>query len=184
MTAVPAARAALPIMSSLRVRLKGSPRMPLTHAADQVRGRPAQACWCPRCLRDQERRQASWKAAQLADGVRREQESPRRDSKAPTGLEQLVPDIERRFVQPGAALDHSRPGVQLQCRQRALQGQFHRRLRSRRSSHRQGRHDQAASRPHAQRGTGFSRILRGNHGATRRQHFDLAGQYFGPGLGH
>ncbi len=36
-----------------------------------------------------------------------------------------------------------------------MQGQFHRRLRSRRSILRQGRHDRAASRPHAQRGTGL-----------------------------
>src|SRR5208283_1904785 len=99
-TVAPAARAALPTRKSRRVRLTAPPQMPLTHAADQVRGRPAQACWCPRCLR--------------------EQETPKRDSRAPTGLEQLVPDIERRFVQPGAALDHSKRGVQLRCRQRAV----------------------------------------------------------------
>ena len=50
-----------------------------------------------------EEQQASCKEKQSADGVRREQESPRRDSKAPTGLERLVPDIERRFVQPALA---------------------------------------------------------------------------------
>src|ERR1039458_1931578 len=124
-TVAPAARAALPTRKSRRVRLTAPPQMPLTHAADQVRGRPAQACWCPRCLRDQERRQASWKAAQLADGVRREQESPRRDSKAPTGLEQFVPDIERRFVQPGAALDHSRRGVRSEEHTSELQSLRH-----------------------------------------------------------
>ena len=41
--------------------------------------------------------------------------------------------------------DHSRRGVQLPCRQRALRGQFHRRLRSRRSIRHRGRHDRKAS---------------------------------------
>src|SRR5664279_2099961 len=83
----PAARAALPTRKSRRVRLTAPPQMPLTHAADQVRGRPVQACLCPRCLGDREEQQTSCKEKQSADGVRREQELPRRDSKAPKGLE-------------------------------------------------------------------------------------------------
>jgi hypothetical protein len=83
------------------------------------------ACLCPRCLGDREEQQASCKEKQSADGVRREQESPKRDSKAPTAY------YVGEYAISSRGLDYSSPDVQGYVKRVAQRYRVRRVLRAR-----------------------------------------------------
>ena len=145
MTTEPAARAALPTSSSLRVMLMELRQRP-TGRGSWSRARPAIASVpVSSVLERSESPTGNRQPAQSTGGVQRVRDSPKRDSREPQGSGQHTPSTARHFAQPGAVLDLATPEERWPYRRCGAPWGIHRQPHCPRSILRQDRHDRKAS---------------------------------------